>query len=169
MKYIFEGVPREVFDGYSFKAAPPIKYKYRDLDKGKNGVFTPQKGKNRELVSALICQKIAEGGTLKDICKEAWTPTPVEFFIWCDKDFNIKEWYNHACKIRTQILVDRLYARAFSDTEAGKDSEKLVKVLRDILIYIKREETSDSASGVIIHSTEVRPKIFEEIKSDERK
>ena len=97
--------------------------------------------KDYKIKCALICQFIAEGSTVEGISKGClWSPDPVEFFLWLDKDQKLRGWYNDAIRIRDQLVIDKVYENLRKKDYGGKEVEGILKILKELKFNLKKEE-----------------------------
>ena len=129
--------------------------------------WQPKKGKDTPYRLGLMCQMIAEGGTLSNICKKEWALHKIEFFVLLDENIEYASWYATATKYRNQILVDTLYSRISEiNIQEKGGADKFRSVLRDLNVSIKRAAGEDDGSRVILHRTVWEPEIQGKIRKE---
>jgi hypothetical protein len=72
------------------------------------------------LIADLICDEIASGRSLKDVCLDDGMPHFVTVFRWLDKNEEFRGKYKRATEIRTEYLAEEVIALSDRPVKAEK-------------------------------------------------
>lgn len=86
-----------------------------------------------------ICDRIAAGEHLRDICADPWMPSRVSIFDWVRSDPELRRQYQRALEVRTDLRSERIdsYTR---DLIAGKITAEAARVAIDAQKWLASKE-----------------------------
>ena len=104
----------------------------------------------KDIIAGIICQKIAEGESLDNICGIGDPfPGKFEFYFWVDNDPSIKEWLGRAKRLRYESIVETLFSIIKKSKEIDKDTAgALIEALKKVTTELRKDE-DDSAKTLI--------------------
>lgn len=83
-------------------------------------IYTPE-------LAAKFCAKIADGGTLRSVCKQAGMPSKATVFRWLADNTDFQKMYEAATDERTDVMIDEIVDIA-DNCKADADSIRKAKL-----------------------------------------
>ena len=144
MKYYFEESTEDQFIGSL----------YEFTKNGKKLIKKPyklSKLSDIKIVLGVMCQKIAEGASLINICSVGEPyPRKFEFYYWVNSDPQVKVWFNQAKIQRNHIVIEQFYKQIENSKELSESSVKSVlEVLRKISTELKRDDDDTGVKTIV--------------------
>lgn len=78
-------------------------------------------------LAAKFCAKIADGGTLRSVCKQAGMPSKATVFRWLGEHVEFQKMYETATDERTDVMIDEIVDIA-DNCKADADSTRKAKL-----------------------------------------